>query len=381
MQAFAVANSSDWNSALIEGDDHTVLDKGVIDYRKSSQFQTDYALNVLSEFYFTLKGQEYCILLTYYNASKGLKITIPIVMVKKSNSWQISTNKNLIEFSGYMFIKSDVIRKIIKGQPSEELSIFTDIYCMDQIFRTDKGFFLLYLSNNPLLKKFSNLIIAHDIVSAGSKDIQIKSTDAGSNRIGIASKWSLKDGKLMKYSDESIFVNQLNQKKNYTASSGEAIVSWIYEVIIEQSINKNLARIKNGMGSIRLLYSINFYDQQDEYVLIYYDENVVENNVSYNYGQSSILLKKKNDQWYIDFGSNAELKDLIFAFNQLSFDALRMLFDGDSTTDSKANWYLKGNYLGRKDDGTIYINTIQKYFFDNGRVPDLIKRKPSVLTW
>jgi hypothetical protein len=392
IQAYTLATDNQWLSMLLENGRGNEKEE-LFSYRKKEEYKQYYNLAVLSEFYFTYESNDYCVVLFNYNNTPTSSQTLPFVCIKRDGKWKISGDKNLVEFSGYLFLK-----------PSEFASLLISANCsnnqflrkcfFDGVFRVDQMFFFTYLLGDSDKWSYHDIVIKQNDADIKTENINISSSNGGL-RIGISRTWSKEFGALYTYSDTtSIYRNSSSSGRviDFKSTSELALSSWIYSRNIEEKKSHTIGfdsqdekrmlnqidRIKNGQGNMKLLYKITFYDKKDFYTLIYFEDYIVESGngsfKSYYYGDRRVLLKLINGVWKVDLAKNDYIDKLLKAIDSMSLDALQMLFKGILTGERSVDWYIKGNYLGWPDDGVININIIDEKRFVESELPKKLKR-------
>lgn len=322
LQAHLLSNNLQWNQKLFDIPENAKLTLDEINLKSQKQYYEKFKYEVICEYSFLCSSKEYLILMVNYKTPTGVKVCLPFVLEKQDdNSWRVSSNKYLIEFSGYLFIKPELLYLLFDNIDYDLWPFWKEMisqnYIIDQTIDISKGFFSTIMLNKTILnKEIVNGIF--DIYSPPIlKENIVKVWEKGKNGLVFLMNKDVNTYlKMYKYNPFLYFENQ-SVVVDYSSSPENAVSSWVFETnndslkqhsigFIDRIVPKPNLPYEVGSKKILEFESKILFDYEGvEYAIVYFYQkgtlfDKVQNaNATFRAGYRRVLLKKIKSEWVI----------------------------------------------------------------------------------
>lgn len=389
LQSMMVATNNQWLDSLTLTRGILRIKDDELEYLNSKEYESNYSLKVISEFFFELNDISYDIILVFYKSSDKRDYLFPFVFQNMENKWYVTnTNRNINDFSGLFFLKPEILDKLFTGSSIEnpEYLKFQKEYFTNSMFNTKSklkfGSSYLMLSNPiyPTISLQKNKIF--DPQYGINKQY---------NNIGIVYDWSKDVGSFYVFLDKTDNTNHFfgdKTQSDYKSSPEIALASWEFSAIEEKlthcidckwdenrlkTVYDEFKKVKNGNWHLKYQHKLTFYDEENLYVQLFFKEWLNDEYL----GMRSLLLRCINGVWFVDNSKSNEnlAKKLSYIFDVMKPEVLKALLSNEHRGDKAIDEFVK-NVRG---NGELYINDFADKV--NVNFKDEFRRERGKIVW
>jgi hypothetical protein len=398
ISALTIADSKIWSDNLFEDPKNNFLNEKNYSSRKTTDFFKNYTTEVLADFKFVYNNQQYDILLLFTNSFKGTNEITAFVLHQTSNQWKISSDKDLMAFASFMYLKPELFRLFLTHNYSAELypQIGNKLWYNNTFFiDTD---FLFNAINLYYMEKKSYLDAALPFDEKYQVDHNVFvnydfKTDEYMNgsEVILSCKSNISNIMLFNYDKVKAQNNlwflseDINRVGNYDSLPEVALVSWLFARSIEEKKSNSIGfsfieeqsrkYIDEGAitSRIDLQYKLVFYEKENIYTLIYFSEwygkPEYKSSICPNcggtkekwIGNKSILMKYEKGRWVAVFDKTNEIMKFVRLFDILSYEAIDLILTNDwqKYPNSEVYKFLIKDAIISGPNNSLYINNIR----------------------